>query len=132
MSIETHTVVPNKLFHHTVKGYVVVADIKTYQDAFWTENENLDETVNTVWDLRNADLSNLSFAAIDNYAENVLQSMFIPYKAGRTVILMNDTPEKHLITYLGNAIGKAHNRELTLFTDYDQAFSYADVAEASA
>ena len=128
MSFETITIKPKSLFHHKVEGYVIPSDLNEYIIDFWHDKEKLGTNVNIIWDLRKANLTNMSFESVDLFANNVVNNMQENYKPGVTALLINDSPEKHIASYLANLLGSVKNRKIEMFHQYEQALEYVKAA----
>ena len=127
MPFETITLKPKSLFLHKVEGYLIPSDLKKHIIDFWLDQDNMGPNVNVIWDLREANLTNISFETADYLANTIVENVLANCKPGLTALLINDSPEKHIAAYLANLLGSTQIRKIKMFHQFDQALKFVDV-----
>jgi len=123
MSIETTIIKPGKLFYHKLTGPFSTREIYTAMSRFWIENDQLADVVDSIWDLTETIFLDISFVEIDSLGAEVAEFLHNA-KLGKSIILINNAPEKHLISYLIGIISPYSDREFIIFHDLQQSYNY--------
>lgn len=120
MPLKCNIIVFGKLYHNVIEGYFSLTDLKNYMLDFWNNTETLDESVNVIWDFREAYFPKTSFENMEYSATDYVGSA-PKLRPGRTAFLVDDSPDKHLIAYLITLVGNRFDRETKMFIDFESA-----------
>ncbi len=129
MSFKTTAKIPGRLYHHVLEGQITLIELKVFSTQFWTSMDNTEDQVDVLWEVTKATSPAAGFDMMERLGL-VINQLSININPGKTAIVMDNRPEKHLVSYLVELITKNFGqREIKLFDNLQSAKDFVGYDE---
>ena len=123
MSLKMEEVIAGEFYQFKITGRLYILELIHGICGLWEGSYQLSDTVSELWDLSEAELSHLSFDKAEELSSEI-QRLIITFKPGKVAILLPDSAEKHLASYLMGLLEKNRVREINIFHEPQEAYNF--------